>query len=244
MPVAPGRLELVARTEAEGRQATEIALAAWSQAPRHGRFVDLGSGRAYFKLSALAGKSRLRYALKRGLLRRPLPRLAEFANLAWLREHGFGAPDAIAAGALWSRGLPRFQFLFNREVLGARTLAAFLAEERDPGARTAVLEELAKMVARMHELRFLHHDLFPRNVLVTGPSEVAFLDCWAGGLLPQMRAPAYDLACLTLDPEGSLSAAEVDRILETYAGATSLDPDRLRRSVARERAALAYRISP
>jgi len=239
VPVAPGRLELLARTEEEGRQAAEIALAAWSQAPRHGRFVEVGAGRAYFKMSPLAGKSRVRYALKRGLLRRPLPRLAEFANLVWLREHGFGAPEPIAAGALWSRGLPRFQFLFTREVEGARTLAAFLAEERDPGARAEVLQALAKTVARMHALRFLHHDLFPRNVLVTGPSDVAFLDCWAGGLPPQMRAPAYDLACLTSE----LSAADLDLLVENYVTARStqdrnFDRDRFLRSVERVRRAL------
>ena len=217
--MARGRLELLARTEDDGRLASELAIAAWSEAPRHGRFVELGGERAYFKLSALRGKTSVRYALKRRLLRRPLPRLAEFRNLAWLREHGVDAPEPIAAGALWRRGLPRFQFLLTREIAGARTLAAFLAEAKDASARARVLEALATTVARMHALRFLHHDLFARNVLVTGASSVAFLDCWAGGTPPQLRGFAYDLTCLTGDLRGTLSESELELLVETYAAA-------------------------
>lgn len=211
------RLELVARSEEEGRQARELALAAWSEAPRHGRFVEFAGGRAYFKLSGLTGKTRVRYALKRGILRAPLPRLAEFANLAWLREHEFQAPEPLAAGALWERGLPRFQFLLTREVADARTLVEFLAEEKDPVVRAELLEKLARTVARMHSLRFLHHDLFPRNILVT--DRIWFLDCWAGGLPPQMRRSGYDMACLTRNSERTLSTAEIERFRETYASA-------------------------
>ncbi|MFN0008107.1 MAG: lipopolysaccharide kinase InaA family protein [Planctomycetota bacterium] len=209
------KLELVARSEEVRREASELALAAWSEGPRHGRFVELAGGRAYFKLSALAGKTRVRYAFKRRFLRAPLPRLAEFANLAWLRKNDFQAPEPLAAGALWERGLPRFQFLFTREVAGARTLASFLADETRLDLRAAVLGELARTVARMHSLRFLHHDLFPRNILVT--DGIWFLDCWAGGLPPQARGPDYDLACLTRNTERTLSTAEIERILEVYA---------------------------
>jgi len=247
---APGRLEIVARTEEEAREARERVLAAWAEAPRHGGFVGFAGGRAYFKLSALAGKTRFRYALKRGLLRAPLPRLAEFANLAWLREHGFQAPEPLAAGALWRRGLPRFQFLFTREVPGARTLEAWLAEKTEPSERAAVLDALARTVARMHELRFLHHDLFPRNILVTGTSpsggdgRVWFLDCWAGGPAAQVRGPAYDLACLTDRAAGSFSEEELQRLLEAYVAARAASgrpasADRLLRAVRRQRQALA-----
>lgn len=211
------KLEVVARSEEEGRKASELALAAWAEAPLHGRFVDFAGGRAYFKLSRLAGKTRVRYALKRKFLRAPLPRLAEFANLSWLRENGFGAPEPLAAGAQWEGGFPRFQFLLTREVAGARTLASFLSDETRLDVRAAVLEELARTVARMHSLRFLHHDLFPRNVLVT--DGIWFLDCWAGGLPPQARRSAYDLSCLTMNTEGTLSAEEIDRILEVYVSA-------------------------
>jgi len=224
-----------------------MVLSAWSDAPRHARFVDFAGGRAYFKLSALAGKSRVRHALKRALLRAPLPRLAEFANLSWLRDHGFAAPEPLAAGALWQRGLPSFQFLLTREVAGARTLGTFLTETPAGSERAAVLEELASTVARMHAARFLHHDLFARNILVAGTSpanRIWLLDCWAGGPPPQARGPAYDLACLTL----ALSTEEQARTLETYTGARraqdpGFDLDRFSRSVARDRDALARKLA-
>jgi aminoglycoside/choline kinase family phosphotransferase len=90
----------------------------------------------------------------------------------------------------------------------------------------------------MHSLRFLHHDLFPRNVLVTGMSDVFFLDCWAGGLPPQLRSPAYDMACLTLNTEGEWSAEELEFLVETYLMKMDLDRDRFLRSLERERRAL------
>ena len=246
---AAGRLEVVARTQPEAEAAGALALEAWSEAPRQAGFTEFAGGRAYFKLSALQGKTSLRYALKRGLLRAPLPRLSEFANLGWLREHGFRAPEPLAAGALWRRGLPRFQFLLTREVAGARTLDTFLAEELDRVERDAVLLELASAVARMHGLRFLHHDLFPRNVLVTREppsSRIWFLDCWAGGLPPQLRGPAYDLACLTVRAERDFSREEQERFLEVYAAERAqagrpVLPERLLRAVRRERDRLELR---
>ena len=218
---APGRLETVARTVEEAQAAVAIALDAAGTGPRHARFVELAGTRCYFKLSALAGKTRLRYALKRGLLRRKLPRLREFENLGWLRAHGFHAPEPIAAGALWRGGLPRFQFLFTREVPRARTLAEVLAEPAPDVGRAEILDRLAREVARMHALGFVHHDLFPRNLLVAArpdPLRIWFLDCWAGGPPPQLRGPGYDLACVAGE-DGWLDGEERERFLETYASA-------------------------
>jgi len=221
----PGVLEVLSRTPEDAAEAIPIALEAWARGPRHAAFVELAGARAYLKLTALSGKTRWRYALKRQLLRAPLPRLREFANLRWLREHGFRAPEPLVAAALWRRGLPRFQLLFTREVAGARTLAQFLVEERG-ARRAAVLDDLAREVARMHALGFVHHDLFPRNLLVTaGEDRVWFLDCWAGGPPPQARGPAYDLACLTRSgAPDALLAEDGARVLAAYESARRANP--------------------
>jgi len=215
---ARGRLQVVARTVEEAEEASRQANEAALLGPRHAGFVDLCGTRAYFKQSQLAGKTRLRYALKRGLLRSTLPRLAEYENLAWLRAHGFHAPEPLAAGVSWRGGLPRFQFLFTRAVGGAETLAEILAAGVGRPDRPGILDLLAREVARMHAAGFVHHDLFARNILVTGSPKAArvwFLDCWAGGPGPQLRGPAYDLACL-LGSEG-LTPTERSRCSDVYA---------------------------
>jgi len=218
---AAGRLEVVARTVEEAEAAGALALEAAARAPRHAAFVELLGTRAYFKQSALSGKTAVRYALRRGVLRAKLPRLREYENLRWLLDHGFHAPEPLAAGASWRSGLPRFQFLFTREVPGARTLGAFLAEERDGHARSRVLALLARETARMHALGFVHHDLFPRNLLVTthASPRVWFLDCWAGGPPRQVRTPAYDLACLTRPGRDALAPGDADLFLQAYRAA-------------------------
>ncbi len=244
----------------EAEAAGRIALEAWKRGPRHGRFVELLGTHAYFKQSVLAGRASLRYALKSGILRARLPRLREFDNLGWLRAHGLHAPEPLAAGALWRAGLPRFQFLFTRAVAGAETLEEFLAGGAQREGRAKVLDELARETARMHALGFVHHDLFPRNLLVAfrqvsggprgsqGSARVWFLDCWAGGTSPQMRGPAYDLACLTLRGRETLAPEELGRFLEVYAaGRTArgrpVEIGKLSQKVGRERARLARRLS-
>ena len=198
--------------------------------------------RAWWKRGWLRGAARLRHA-------RIAPREREHANLLWLRERLFRTPSPIASGVVRAHGLPCFQFLLTEDVAGATTLESFLgaavASERD-----LVLDELAREVARMHALRFLHHDLYPRNVLV-GPAatsgRVLFLDAWAGGPAPNLRGPAYDLACLLLRGEETLGAAGRARFLDLYVGEREAQERpvaraRLEAAIRRERSALIARL--
>jgi hypothetical protein len=198
-------------------------------------FVELGRGastRAHLKYSALSTWPALRHASRALVPWLEIPRLQELANLAWLRERGFGAPRPLVAGALRRAGLPRFQFLATEEIEGARTLADVLAPAAgaEPAERAAVLELLARDVARMHALGFVHRDLFARNVLVTtdgaAPSAVPrlhFLDAWRGGPRRGLRGFDYDLACFLVDGERLLSRAERERFEKRYAEERSLD---------------------
>lgn len=251
-----GRLVAVGADERELARVAEIVRGQDLARP-FGAFVEVGAVRAYLKHSRLFGKARLRWGAKRAL-GIALPRLAELANLEWLRGRLFQAPRPIAAGYFVRGGLPCSQFLATEEVGGATTLARWLAFERDAGARgegpaaaRAVLDELAREVARMHALRFVHRDLFPRNVLVgprDAPSRVHFLDCWAGGAGPGLRGGAYDLACLFARGDERLDDADRERLAAVYleeraALGRPVERGRFLARVERDRAALEARVA-
>ena len=200
----------------------------------------------YAKGSPLAPRTALRHGLARLLLRRPEPRLVEFANLAWLRAHGFAAPRPRLAGVWRRAGLARYQFL-TTEAVPAPRLEDFLAAV-DDGLRRAALTRLAEELARLHALGFVHRDLFARNLLIQagdeGPRPV-FLDAWRGGPGPDLRGPLHDLGCLMLDGATLFRPAEQAHLLARYAERRAelgrpVGPD-FRAGVARARARLVPR---
>jgi len=182
------------------------------------RILRLGEFQAFYKGSPLRGKSALRHALRRALSLSEIPRLQEFQNLAWLRAHGFLAPRPLLAGVFTRRGLPRFQFLFTELVPDAPPLPEWL-ERGSREARASALTALARDLARLHALGFVHRDLFPRNLLVSlaeGTPRIVFLDAWRGGPRPGLRGPEHDLGCLFLDGATSFEREEQALILTTY----------------------------
>jgi tRNA A-37 threonylcarbamoyl transferase component Bud32 len=244
-----GTVCVVAERERDLRPAAERALVAALQPRAHGGFVELSGERAYLKGSHLEGRARWRHALRALVLARPLPRVAERANLLWLRERLFLAPRPLAAGWLAQGRAPRYQFLYTEEVAGALGFEAFLAAaaERE---RAAVLDELAGELARMHALGFVHHDLYPRNLLVRDarePGRVVFLDAWRGGPPPQLRGADYDLACFMLEGARLFSHAEQRRFFERYfaeraAQGRPAEPSRVLRRARAQRARLRARL--
>jgi hypothetical protein len=247
---AGGALEVEADGEREGAAAAELVLATCAgEIAREPRRIELLGTPAYLKASRLTGRARLRWGAK-SVFGIALPRIAEYRNLRWLRARLFAAPRPIAAGVLRSSGLPALQFLLTEEVAPATTLERFLREERG-SMRGAVLDELAREVARMHALRFVHHDLYPRNVLVVPPgglSRLVFLDAWAGGAGWNTRGPAYDLGCLLLRADEELFPEEPRHLFARYVeeregqGRPVRDPQRFFAAVVRERRARIARL--
>ena len=91
-----------------------------------------------------------------------------------------------------------------------------------PELRHGWITELGREVGRLHALRFVHRDLFPRNLLVLPedrPRRIVFLDAWAGGPGPGRRGPAYDLACLLLEGAEQWTRDEQRLFLSTYVAA-------------------------
>ncbi len=240
-----GRLRSCGEREDECARTAEIALERAASGVPSGELVDVLGVRAYFKGEPLRGWARARWTVKHRLFLASMPRVRELHNLNWLRARLFLAPRPMCAGVLSRHGAPWYQFLVTEEVKNAETLERFLMDaECDPSLRASVIDELADEVARMHSIHFVHHDLFPRNVLIVrgAPhSRVHFIDAWAGGPAPQLRGPAYDLACLTLDP--LLSSADVDAFFDRYCAERAaqerpVDRRALVSRVARERASL------
>ena len=245
-----GRLVVVGRTEAAVAAAADLARAELAErrspdqpsapsastlvenpsleasaglaAERLERIPFLGEP-AWFKRSWLRGGARVRWTVKSWIGAR-VPRVAEFHNLSWLRERLFEAPAPIAAGFVSRSSSPAWQFLLTSHVPDATSLDAFL-DDRSRADRAAVLEEVARETARLHALGFVHHDLYPRNLLVRerdgreagARRRVVFLDAWAGGPPPQSRDAAYDLACFLLRADTQLTSHERRAFLESYA---------------------------
>jgi hypothetical protein len=198
-----------------------IALAAAREGASTGRFVDLGGRTAYLKAGPLRGKARIRHAVRGLLLRRVPPRLNEFANLHWLRKRDFLAPSPLAAGVFYRAGSPRFQFLLTREVPDGQPLDEYLSSAT-PAERAVLVERLGRETARMHRLGFVHRDLYLRNFFIrrrNGAALLYFLDAWRGGPSPNLRGPAYDIACLMLFGAELLSPEEQALFFRSYFGA-------------------------
>ena len=141
------------------------------------------------KAGPLARSGARRHALRRLLLRAPAPAEAEFRNLGWLRKRLFRAPRPIAAVTVLRGGRPVRQLLATEAVTGVDAAAhAWRAADGATSARWS--RELGRELGRMHALRFLHGDLYPRNLLVGEPANdgspghgraLVWLDAWSGG---------------------------------------------------------------
>lgn len=177
--------------------------------------------RLWLKGDHLPGKARLRHSLRRrvGL---PAPRERELANLEWLRTRLFRVPRPLAAGVLLRGGLVRYQFLALALLPPHRSLDDEL-EQTSRERRAERLDELAREVARMHALHFVHRDLHLRNVLVeTGHPgsgdrrRLILIDTARGGIALPRRGVDHDLGCLFLDAAGALDRQEQRRFVAFY----------------------------
>ncbi|MCB9882992.1 MAG: hypothetical protein H6834_14495 [Planctomycetes bacterium] len=114
--------------------------------------------------------------------------------------------------------------------------------------RPAVLQGLGECVGTMHRRRFVHRDLFLRNVLIPNraPQRLILLDCRKGKLRKGLfanfspRGFLYDLACLQLD---LLARADLDAwktFIDSYERARGVTLGAFAtRSIARRRRRLA-----
>jgi tRNA A-37 threonylcarbamoyl transferase component Bud32 len=146
----------------------------------------------------------------------------EFENLARLRQWGLNAPAAVAYGEeRRGRWLHR-SFLISEGVPNPLPLDLFIRDylpslERDEQRRLQreMIERLADYTRRMHEHRFVHHDYFWRNILLSGGALAHFYlvdshkgRCWKPWM--EKRSRAKDLA--TLDAPAPLFFRRSERL--------------------------------
>lgn len=217
-----GRLHVVAASEALARAALEPLLAAALDRASVSRPVELQGRAGWLKGGPPRGSAALRYGLRWRLARRAPPRGRELANLDWLRARLFRAPEPLFAGWIVRGAQLRYQALVSARIADAQRLDEAL-ERSLARERRELVDELAREVARLHALRFVHHDLYLRNVLVTrphagegDPRRLVFVDAWRGGPYEPWRDAAYDLGCLMLEGASVLREDEQRALVAAY----------------------------
>lgn len=103
----------------------------------------------------------------------------EYENLHKLRTWGFDAPAPVAYGEDRRAGWLKRSFLISEAIPGPVPLDAIIKD----GSPRELVTHLADYVRRLHEHRFVHHDLYWRNIILTGNSLDHFflLDAHHGG---------------------------------------------------------------
>lgn len=176
--------------------------------------VELDGVDAWLKSDAVFERARLRMSVRRWL-GVAAPCVVEYRNLLWLRTHGFRAPEPLAAGVLLDGIYVRRQLLATRWLGEHRTLEQHLRTASGP-ERRARLDELARELARLHALGFVHRDLFLRNLLVDDAPGIVLIDCRRGGRGRPLRDASYDLGCLMLEGAGVLALDEQREVFTRY----------------------------
>jgi tRNA A-37 threonylcarbamoyl transferase component Bud32 len=162
---------------------------------------------------------------------------SEFRALETMRSLGIQAVRPVAYGERRKLHFVRCCFLITEAVPGSTSLATYAqqhaGENHSPTAflrRREIVMVLARQVRRMHERRFVHGDLFWRNVLIRilgqQSCEFYFLDVRLGHRIwpgrRDRRAVIDDLAELAAIAPIFCSRIDRIRFIKTY-----LDLDRL-----------------
>jgi len=168
----------------------------------------------------------------------------EYENLGRLRSWNLDAPQPVAWGTERRLGWLHRSVLVSEGVPEAIGLDAWFVT-RLPGlpasARSAQLRQLlprlARDVARMHEHRFVHGDLYWRNILLSGESLEHFhlIDAHHGRIWnrwQERRCRASDLAALDAVAPGFVSKTRRLRFLLDYLSQPRLTAEG--RALARE----------
>ncbi len=170
------------------------------------RYMRPGTG-----LRRFLGRSRLR---------------AEWENLRYFASQSIPVPDMVAYGEQ-RKGFFKKGALLLREIPDVVPLNEIAQHEifQDKQWRHDVIQKIASYVRILHQHRFVHGDLYLRNILVNMQSDVYFIDCPQGKkrFWPILRHWVIkDLACLYKEAKGLFSEEECLYFLQEYTGHLAL----------------------
>ena len=179
----------------------------------------------------------------------------EYENLVRLNAWGIPAPAAVAYGEERRGGWLFRSFLISATVPQPTGLDTFLSRvlpSFPPGKQRETKQEIIRALAdqthKMHSLRFVHHDYFWRNILLSGQTLDRFylIDahkgrCWKAG--DSFKSRVTDLAALDAPAPWFVNRADRLRFLLRYRNETRLSPEgrRLARSVLKQAAPMRER---
>jgi RIO-like serine/threonine protein kinase len=150
----------------------------------------------------------------------------EFLSYEMMERAGVSSATRVACGERRDR-LGRLQraFVVTVTIPDARPLAEFVAAHgQGPGARelrNSLVRQMAQLARRAHVGRFVHRDLWVRNILVNwedGKAKVWWIDSPKGGMWWLIESLLMDLASLDKGGKEIFSRTERMRFLSEYLG--------------------------
>ncbi len=159
---------------------------------------------------------------------------AEYENLEKLAEWGFRVPQLVAYGDHRFAGGVIHAFIITEEIPQAMGVDYLVHEWFDQQTKEVckqkkaeLIHEVAMAVKRMHDHGFEHHDLFLRNMMVSGQdmSKLYMMDaprgyCWPQFIMRKRRI--VDLATLDAAATEVFTRSQRLRFMHLYLGCDRL----------------------
>jgi len=158
----------------------------------------------------------------------------EYENLEKLAKCRLRSPEMVAYGDHRFAGGVINSFIITKEIpqaMGVDYLAnEWLGQQTDEDRKKKtdeLVREAARVVRKMHDHGFEHHDLFLRNMMVSeqNMSKLYVMDAPRGYFWPQVimrKRRAFDLATLDSAATQSFSRSQRMRFMHLYLGCSRL----------------------
>ena len=218
--------------------------------------TEIDDRTVFIKKHRATGLNQLLSAITRGALFGTSKVRREFENLRQLRQWGLDAPAPVAIGEHRVAGWLVRSLLVSEAVVEPVPLDQFIVENFSPhlhplpasgerrlpvplsllkgegqgegSIRRNLIDRLADYVSKLHGHRFVHHDLYWRNIILTKNSLDHFylIDAHKGRVWrDEPTGRAQDLATLDAPAPAYFRRTERLRFLLRYLGKPKLDTD-------------------